>query len=121
MRVRILIDGDRARQDLSSLYQWLSRDPELRRSAKITAADAVPTPGEMGLDVASINAILSNLLATGSLVVSILAWKDTHQNSPTVRIEHGAVTAVVEGESPEAVQSILDALAESAPSDEPLS
>lgn len=113
MKVRILIDGDTAEQDLSSLYQWLSRDPELKGAAKITVVDAAPTPGAMGLDIASINAILSNLLATGSLVVSILAWKDSHLTPPTVRIECGTVTAVVDSDSPAAVRSITDALAES--------
>jgi Effector Associated Constant Component 1 len=116
VELKIFVDGDTSDQDLSSLRQWLSRDPELRRVATITVADAGTTiPGAMGLDAASLNAIVSNLLAAGSLVTSILAWKDSHPKSPTIRIEYGDVTAVVEGDSPEAVRPILDALEESAP------
>src|SRR5207247_2541947 len=96
--------------------QWLSRDPELRRVATITRGDTgTPTPGAMGLDPATLNAIVSNLLAAGSLVTSILAWKDSHPKSPKVRIEHGDVTTVVEGDPSETVRSILDALEGSAP------
>jgi hypothetical protein len=115
VELKILIDSPEAEQDLLSLYQWLSRDPTLRRTAEITIADAANQTGVMGLDAASLNAIVGNLLGAGSLLMSILAWKDSHPKPPTVRIEHGEATKVVEGDSSEAVQSILDALGESVP------
>ena len=115
MELKILVDGPASDQDLSSLYQWLSRDPKLRRTAEITIDDSAPRTGAMGLDAASINAIVGDLLGAGSLIMSILAWKDSHAKPPTVRIEHGEATQVVEGDSQEAIQSILNNLDESAP------
>jgi hypothetical protein len=116
MQLKILIGGDEVDQDLSSLYQWLTRDPTLKRVAEITAAGpTTPSSDAMGIDADSLNAIVGNLLGAGSLIVSILAWKDSHAKSPTVHIEHGAATAAVEGHSADAVQSILVALDEPAP------
>jgi hypothetical protein len=115
VELKILIDGPESNEDLSSLYQWLSRDPKVKRAAEVTMADAAAQTGAMGLDAASLNAIVGDLLGAGSLIMSILSWKDSHSKPPTVRIEHGEATQVIEGNSPEAIRSMLEALDESAP------
>jgi hypothetical protein len=115
VKAEISIESDKSDRDLASLYQWLTRDPELKQKVKMSTEDAKSKPGEMGLDVDSINAVVANLLAMGSLVVSIAAWRGTQTKPSAVRIKHQGLTAVVNSDSPEAIQSVIDALGDTLP------
>lgn len=95
--VRVTI-STRSPRDLESLGQWLRFNDELRGMASF--ADGRPWEDRMGPDAATINAILANALALGSLLVSIAAWRQTRPQPPTVTVVHNEIHVKIEDSDP---------------------
>ncbi|MFD5796207.1 hypothetical protein ACFWIO_22255 [Streptomyces diastatochromogenes] len=104
MRVVVSVDGE-------GLVPWLAEDPVTREADIVPAARA----GEMGAGEI-VHALLQDTASLGSLVVAVLAWRDSHRGGrqplPEVRFEReGAVVTVTAGD-PADVERIVQALNE---------
>jgi hypothetical protein len=114
VEVTITVDERGSSECLASLYQWLARDPELRDVGLRPVSEAL-SPGDMGLDMAAINAILANVMAAGSLVVSIATWRESRRAAPAVQVKAGEVIASLTNDTQQerdsatqAIQAIVD-------------
>ncbi len=99
MRIRFELSGSGSEQELSSLYQWLSDDRELRELARIIPDDEAP-PGEMGGAFDAVVAVLSAGAGVGQLAVAYAAWRES-------RRPRSSITIVVRGGDEEAVRRAL--------------
>ncbi|NXY98878.1 hypothetical protein HYE82_31760 [Streptomyces sp. BR123] len=95
MRVDLHVQGDRA--DVRSLYQWLSRDPVLRRTARIELAGQDPRPGDMGDVLDLVTLIVGSGWSAASLGVAVAAWRGTRPNPPVVTVRRGDLEVVLAG------------------------
>ncbi|MFC0598640.1 effector-associated constant component EACC1 [Streptomyces palmae] len=114
MEIRIAVAGPGADQALTSLHRWVSQDRESTRRVRLSLVAASPRPGEMGADLEAISAVVSDVMALGSLLVAVLSWRDSRPNPPAVRLERGGVRVELTGDAadPEAVRRIVEALGE---------
>ncbi|MEU6010429.1 hypothetical protein [Streptomyces sp. NPDC047453] len=98
----------------TDLYRWLLEDPGARPyAAGATPAAVDPDGGEMGIGFDVLNLVVPNVIALGSLVVSIATYRHQLQQStgtaPRVSIARSNVVVAVEGDGAEAVQQLTDA------------
>ncbi|MEU1826648.1 hypothetical protein ABZ502_29985 [Streptomyces abikoensis] len=101
VRVRLLVDGDSAEEELRSLYVWLLADSQARRCADVAWGADVQTPANaMGglLDVISL--ALGSGFSAASLAVSIIQWRSTRGGEgPSVTVELADGTKVTISEA----------------------
>ncbi len=90
------------------LYRWL-RDDEIRRAVPVTLTPTPPRPGEMGAAFEVINAVVSNGIALGGLLVAVAAWRSSLPRAPRVRIRHGDTVVELDG-TPDEIRRVVDAL-----------
>lgn len=91
-----------------ALYQWLAEDSDVRRNTALSLAHG-GRPGDMGgLEV--INVVVSNVIAFSGLVVAITSWWGSRTNAPPVEIERDGVRVIVNDDSPETIQRVIEAL-----------
>ncbi|MFE4369113.1 hypothetical protein ACFRMN_12870 [Streptomyces sp. NPDC056835] len=114
MQVAIVIDGEADAesddQPLTSLYRWLTQDPDVSRHAVISLVPEESRAGDMGGAFEVINAVVAQGIALGSLAVACATWRASRSAAPVVRLERDGVTVTVEDGSPETVTRIVDAL-----------
>ncbi len=100
--------------DLSALYVWLARDPDVRRHARIRRQETQPQPSEMGSTLELINVALSNAVGILGLVTSVAAfWRsrtNTGQPALLVTITNGDMAVTVDTDAPEAIRAVVEAL-----------
>lgn len=94
---------------LHSLYEWLSEDEDVVRTADL-AMGSTPDTGQMGaLDI--LNVVLPNAIAFGTLVSTYAMWRKGRQETADITISIDGASISVRNASPETLQRIL-ALAE---------
>ncbi len=107
--VEISIREQQAEQ-LWQLYEWLVVEERTQRH--MTEFDFIRSghgQGQMGFDAASINAVVANAIALGSLIVSIAAWRSASRQACSVVLKANGVEVVIDAKV-EDVQSIVAAL-----------
>ncbi|MEU5164372.1 hypothetical protein AB0G74_32795 [Streptomyces sp. NPDC020875] len=122
MRVSVTVDdGHGGAGNPLELFRWLSMDPDLKTTARLTLRPAPPGPGEMGGAFEIVSAVLGHTLALSGLVVAVANWRATRggDRAPGVRIERGGVVVEVRDGSPETVERITRALTAGAGGGEP--
>jgi membrane-associated two-gene conflict system component 1 (EACC1) len=108
MRVEVVVAVDDGGVGVRSLYRWLVRDPDVRRSVPVSLE---PGSGEgfMGaLEV--IGAVLSQATAIGTLVVAIASWRDSRAEPARVTITVGEGSVTIGGETAEQAEVMIRAL-----------
>ncbi|MEU6299794.1 effector-associated constant component EACC1 [Streptomyces erythrochromogenes] len=108
MELRLSVVGDEAddaytAKESESLYWWLTQDPQLRETTRITRIPKQSLTGAMGVDLDSVNVVLSNSLAAINLLVtSVVGWRSTRSRPAPVRIDQaGTTVTTVDGTSDE--------------------
>lgn len=99
------------------LYEWLTRDPDVVRTAKVALSHDERPDALGGLDV--IEFVVPNLTAIASLVVAIATWRDARSHGADIRLELNGVTLRIENAAPEDLHRLLRLLAEIDESDGP--
>ncbi|MGY1502827.1 effector-associated constant component EACC1 [Streptomyces sp. QTS52] len=106
MELRLSVVGDEAddaytAKESASLYRWLTQDPQLRGTTRITRLPKESPSGAMGVDLDSVNVVLSNSLAAVNLLVtSVVGWRSTRSRPAPVRIDQaGSTVTTVDGTS----------------------
>lgn len=117
MEIRLEVDDE---ESLRQLYMWL-RDDDIRRSVPVRLTPTAPVPGQMGGALEVINALVSNGIALGGLLMAIVAWRESRPRAPRVRIERDGTVVELTGSSPEEIRRVVEALAPEEPgrSEEP--
>lgn len=105
MDIRLEVDDE---DSLRALYLWL-RDDEIRRTVPVTLTPTPPRPGEMGAAFEVINAVVSNGIALGGLLVAVASWRASRPRPPRVRIQHRDTVVELDG-SPDEIRRVVDAL-----------
>ncbi|MYY09621.1 hypothetical protein GT204_12030 [Streptomyces sp. SID4919] len=104
--------GKHTEDELRSLHAWLLSDPMSRRHARpVLTSSHEPRPGAQGevLDVVAL--LVGGGFSAASLVVSILTWRGTRVQEPTVTVERRDGTNVtISGTSPQEAARIADLL-----------
>lgn len=94
--------------DLSALYGWLVRDPDVRRHAQVRRQEAPARISEMGPTLELLNVVLSNAVGILGLVTSVAAFRQGRRGSgtpaPVITITHGSTRVVIDSDSPEVIQ-----------------
>ncbi|MFE6162132.1 hypothetical protein ACFQ7F_24840 [Streptomyces sp. NPDC056486] len=103
-----------------ALLRWLHEEQSLRGQARVVMG-GTQIPGGMGgfpLDV--VNVALSNSIALGSLLTTLVAWRSSRPSpQPSVRIEVNGVLVTVNTDDPEAIRSLIELLRGAAPDSDP--
>lgn len=110
MEVRILVDSEDQGLALTSLCRWLTDDVEVTRSAEVSLQPAADDPSEMGGAFEAINAIVSDSIALGSLIVAYQSWRDSRAQRHIVYIEDDRIRLNISGSTPATVEYIVKAL-----------
>ncbi|MFD8413426.1 hypothetical protein ACFV2Q_16930 [Streptomyces sp. NPDC059650] len=108
MRVDLHVQGDQAA--LRSLYKWLSRDPDLRRTARIELTGQSPQPGDMGDVLDLVTLVIGSGWSAASLGVAVAAWRGTRPNPPAVTIRRGDLEIVLTGADEEQMRRAVAVL-----------
>lgn len=112
MELKIHVTGDEGGLGLTSLYQWLIQDPDVRQSADLRLEPAAGETGEMGIAFDAITAIVSNGIALGSLIVAYMTWRDSRVKSPQVSIQNTHIAFTLNDSTPETVSYLVEALSD---------
>ncbi|CAM5644260.1 hypothetical protein SPURM210S_04373 [Streptomyces purpurascens] len=65
----------------------------------------------MGVPLEVVNVVLSNSIALGSLVTTLVAWRSSRPSPPpAVRIEVNGVPVTMDTDDPEVIRSLIEAL-----------
>lgn len=128
MDVRLRLPDDPDGGELKQLYDWLTRDQELRHSADITLSaepDASTTsrdePGtSMGSAFDIIQLVLDSGIQLASLGLAIGLWRQAQRPRSSVEIRRGDSTVVVSADMDrEQILAALDLLNDLEPPPEP--
>lgn len=110
MELLIELEGVGQDDDLRSLADWLRETPSVRRSARISLAERMPAPGDMGGALEAIQLITGNGWSAAAFVMSVLGWRRTRPKEPRVRVRCGDLEITLAGASNEELQAALAAL-----------
>ncbi|MFJ9105632.1 hypothetical protein ACIRJM_45100 [Streptomyces sp. NPDC102405] len=112
MQVVCRVTGDNVEDEVRSLHDWLLSDRGVRRSARIEmASSALPVPGEQGAILDLVSLALGSGFSAASLGVSIVSWRTTRPQQPTVTIERTDGSKVtISGTSPDEAQRLVEHL-----------
>jgi hypothetical protein len=92
----------------SELYQWLIEDPDVPKSATVSAADSGAGDMGIGLDILAI--AVPNAIAAGQLIVAIAAYRISRQQStgaaPQISIGHVDNFVFIEGDGSDAARKL---------------
>jgi hypothetical protein len=115
MSIEIRAGGDRAEEELRSLYDWLRDEPDVRRYARISLGTGEGKPGGMGgaaLEV--IKLVTDTAFQSASLALAVAAWRAAHRSTrgqePEVTISRGGRQVTLTGAGPEDVARVVRAL-----------
>ncbi|MFF4951298.1 hypothetical protein [Streptomyces chattanoogensis] len=98
MRVEVSVEGvnDRAQEaELRSLHSWLRSDRQAWRLAapQLGAVDS-PVPGAQGSVIDVLSLVLGSAFNAASLAVSIMSWRATRPQRPTLTVRRPDGTTV---------------------------
>ncbi|MFC1418162.1 effector-associated constant component EACC1 [Streptacidiphilus cavernicola] len=99
-------------RELRALADWLRETPSVRRSARISLAEAEPSPGQMGGALEAIQVITGNGWSAAAFVMSVVGWRQTRPSEPQVKVRRGDVEITLTGNSANELQAAIAALAE---------
>ncbi|MGC0211919.1 effector-associated constant component EACC1 [Streptomyces levis] len=112
--------------EAEALLRWLREESDLHGQARVSFSGSQPPPlgGMGGSALEIVNVVLSNSIALGSLLTTLVAWRSSRPSPPpAVRIEVNGVPVTVNTDDPEAIRLLIDTLraaeADSASSQEP--
>jgi hypothetical protein len=90
------------------LFKWLSDDPDVPKSASVSAADS--SPGDMGIGFDILTIVVPNVIALGQLIVAIATYKASRQGStgesPQISIGRANTFVLIEGDGSGALRRL---------------
>ncbi|MER5996721.1 effector-associated constant component EACC1 [Streptomyces viridosporus] len=99
--------------EAEALLRWLHEERDLYGQARVSLGGAHPPPpgGMGGSTLEIVNVVLSNSIALGSLVTTLVAWRSSRPASPpAVRIEVNGVPVTLNSDDPEVIRSLIETL-----------
>ncbi|WAP57888.1 effector-associated constant component EACC1 [Streptomyces sp. S465] len=118
MRIDIAVSGGEA--ELRSLHDWLRRDPDTRRGARVELVRAAPAPGQMGVLTDVLQLVTDNAWSAASFALALSTWRQTRPHARRITVRRGDLTVSLDGGGDEDVRRLIDALQRpSAPEAEP--
>jgi hypothetical protein len=95
-----------------ALLRWLHEERNLRGQARVFMGGAQSqSPGGMGFPLEVVNVVLSNSIALGSLLTTLVAWRSSRPSPPpAVRIEVNGVPVTLNTDDPEVIRSLIETL-----------
>ncbi|MEU9670497.1 hypothetical protein AB0E25_33985 [Streptomyces bobili] len=98
--------------ETETLLRWLHEERDLQGQARVFMGGTQPSPpGSMGFPLEVVNVVLSNSIALGSLVTTVVAWRSSRPSPPpTVRIEVNGVPITMNTDDPEVLRSLIETL-----------
>ena len=95
----------------ADLYRWLLDDPRVPPDASVTPAADAAAPGEMGLAFDVLNLMVPNMIALGSLLVSIATYRASRRDStgtaPQISVGHADTFVAVQGDGSEVLRHLF--------------
>jgi hypothetical protein len=111
--IEIKFDGPEAQAELTSFYDWLQREDDVRRKADISLAEAAPSLGEMGAGwEEAVHLVLDYGFQGASLAVAYATWRSSRAlHEFQVTLTTGATSVTVDADDPEVGAKIADIVA----------
>ncbi|MFJ9847884.1 hypothetical protein [Streptomyces sp. NPDC101150] len=115
MRFEVSVDdvNDRVREaELRSLHSWLRSDRQAWRLAapQLGAVDS-PVPGAQGSGIDVLSLVLGSAFNAASLAVSIMSWRATRPQRPTLTVRRAdGTTVTISTDSLEEARLLLERL-----------
>lgn len=106
MEIRVRVE-ERGNAQLQSLYRWITTDLNISADAKFKLQSVPAEAGRMGPDASTLNAVVGNVLALGSLVVSIAAWRKSSHSRPNISLETENVQVLIDADIDDVDQVVL--------------
>ena len=111
--IKIKFDGPEAQAELTSFYDWLRREDDVRRKAEISLAEAAPSHGEMGAAwEEAVQLVLDYGFQGASLALAFATWRASrvlHKFQMTLTT--GATSVTVNADDSEAAAKIANIVA----------
>lgn len=101
-----------AEAELRSLHMWLMANPAARRHAKPALGASRPLPpGAQGNTVDLVSLVVSSGFNAASLAMSLVAWRATRPQRPTVTVDRpDGLTITISDSSPEEARRLIELL-----------
>ncbi|MFB8141335.1 effector-associated constant component EACC1 [Streptomyces parvus] len=99
--------------EAETLLRWLREERDLHGQARVSLGGTHPSPpgGMGGSALEIVNVVLTNSIALGSLVATLVAWRSSRPAPPpAVRIEVNGVPVTVNTDDPEVIRSLIETL-----------
>ncbi|WP_447036987.1 effector-associated constant component EACC1 [Streptomyces sp. DSM 118878] len=109
MNILVRCSSEDSEQELRSLAAWLGADRTVRRSVDVELRSDVPSaPGHQGNGIDLLALVIGSGFNAASLAVSILAWRSTRPERPTLTVERPDGSVVrISGHSQEEAERLL--------------
>ncbi|MER6187708.1 hypothetical protein [Streptomyces sp. NPDC001652] len=98
--------------ELRSLHMWLMADPIARRHAKPALGASRPLPsGAQGGTIDLVSLVVSSGFNAASLAMSLVAWRATRPQRPTVTVDRAdGLTITISDSSAEEARRLIELL-----------
>jgi predicted dehydrogenase len=110
LQLRVQVTADETSPGTFDLYQWLTDDPDVARTAELALAHD-DQPDTLG-SLEEINVVVSNLTALAGLLVTVATWREARARGAETRVERPGVSLRIESTDPEAIRRLLQQLAD---------
>jgi hypothetical protein len=98
-RIEVILEAGfpgNAEEDLRSLLRWLRADENVAgRTYGRVGGSTPPQPDTMGTAFDIVQLTLGSGLSAGSLVVSLLQWRDARRHPPGITLRRGGMTVEI--------------------------
>lgn len=109
MQFRVQVTADEMNPGTLDLYQWLTDDPDVARTAELALAHD-EQPDTLGT-LEAIDIVVSNLTALAGLLVTVATWREARARGAETRVERRGVSLRIESTDPEEMRRLLQQLA----------
>ncbi|MCX4673571.1 hypothetical protein OG453_44250 [Streptomyces sp. NBC_01381] len=112
LQVTFQIAGDTVEDDARSLHDWLRLDRNMRSAGRIElTSSAQPRPGQQGSVLDLVSLALTGSFSAASLAVSIVSWRTTRPQEPTITVElENGSKVTITGVPPDEAQRLVEQL-----------
>ncbi|MEV4253144.1 hypothetical protein AB0J52_08220 [Spirillospora sp. NPDC049652] len=114
MIINISVGQPATEEDLASLYDWLTRESDIRQNSQVKLQHKDVAEGEMGTTLDIITLFVTGTLAFPSFAETIMNWKEGRRRDFPILVEVNNKKVVIPEGTEELAERIVRQLSEAA-------